>query len=301
MKFTKKTQKSFIGNKQVLLIIGCTFAAAVLICCFIFIPMITSPKDTDADGGDGDPPSLSDTFGVLFGDKTSSDFENNSYDAGESRDTEHSRYQGETSMRPIENDEIPYDQTKLSEVIDSIDMNYLYIQSICSTLSNTGYMERKLVYAINGDDVYIRQTVGREALHFLSDGKQFYGLDFEQREYTVISNTPYTAEMLIYFDNFEYCTSMGEEIFFGETLAYEDFTLSTAPQNEWLRYYFKEDGSIAGYARYLDGELQELMYYEYFGSEYPENAEIYFDIPADFTEYDPIVEWSDIVGDEGWE
>ncbi len=289
MSFKDKCISFVSKNKKLLVTVGCLCLVSGLVCGFAF--GLFGKKATDIDGGKGDPPSLSDTFGYLFGDKGPAV-------SGGDDSAATSRVQGELSMRPDENLGIPFNQTKLSTVLDNVDITYLYIQCRCSTLSNSGYTERKLVYGINGKDIYISQTVGSDTMHFLSDGEYFYGLDFELQQYTVISNTPYKASDLIYFDDFEYCSSKGSEIFFGETLEYEDFTLSVNPQNEWIRYYFKEDGMLAGYARYLEQELQELMYYEHFGSEFPDDAILFFDIPAGFTKYDPIVEWSDIYNDD---
>ncbi len=287
----------FKNNKKLILIIICALGITALICAAVFIPKMFMPADTDADGGNGEAPALSDTFGVLFDGKVPSDnFGNNS-----ENDSVISDFQGTISKRPEENDEIPFKSTKLYHALDHVDIHYVYMQSICSTLSNTGYMQQKLVYAINGNDIYIRQTVGTMQNHFLSDGENLYGLDFDERTYTVISSEPYKASDLIYIDNYDHCTSMGRDIFCGIEYDYEDYTVSVAPQNEWIRYYFKEDGSMAGYERYVEQELQEIMYYEYFGSEFPEEAVVFFDIPADFTEYDNIVEYSELFGDDPME
>lgn len=296
MAFKDKFISFFKDNKKIVVGIGSALLIVCLICGIAFLPK----EGSDGDGSSAAPPSLSDTFGVLFNGEKPSDSSEEANGNSESTDSDSSGsgWVDTTTTRPIENDEIPFSQTKLSAAMDNLDLHYLYIQSVHGSMSSTGVIQQELLYAINGNDIYIRQVVGNMQNHFLSDGDNFYGLDFEERTYMLISSEPYKVQDLIYIDEYEYCTSTGKQIFGGEQLYYEDYTISTAPQNEWIRYYFNEDGSLAGFERYVDKVLQEIMLYEHCGSEFPDDAVIYFDIPADFTEYDNNVHWSDIVGDD---
>ena len=40
------------------------------------------------------------------------------------------------------------------------------------------------------------------------------------------------------------------------------------------------------------------MAYDYLGSDFPEDAVVYFEIPAGFEKEDIYIDWSDIFGDE---
>lgn len=228
--------------------------------------------------------SLTDNFGVLFGIEQS-------VDMGE--------FSAEMGLRPDENMEIPFDQTKLSHAFDMLDKRHLYISGKSFTLSSTGYVKVDRVYAVKDNSIYIMLDNGVEDYHLLSDGTRVVGLDFEKCTYTVTSPLPYSIDELLFTDGYSYCTYMGTDTFMGEEKLFEDYTsYSSADTVEWIRYYFNEDESLAGYERYVNNELNEIMQYGYIGSDYPDNAILHFEIPKGFTEEDIYIEWSQIFGDE---
>lgn len=228
--------------------------------------------------------SLTENFGVLFGIEQS-------VDVGE--------FSAETGLRPDENMEIPFDQTKLSRAFNMLDKRHLYISGKSFSLSSTGYIKVERVYAVRDDRIYIMLDNGVEDYHLLSDGKRVVGLDFEKSTYTVTSPLPYSIDELLFTDGYSYCTYMGTDAFMGEQKLFEDYTsYSSADTVEWIRYFFNEDESLAGYERYVNNELNEIMQYGYIGSDYPDNAILHFEIPQGFTEEDIYIDWSQIYGDE---
>ncbi len=265
-------------NKRAASVIAVTLAVA-LIASALLIYYLTRPSDTDPTGGVKEPPKLISVFGVLF---------------DGSNTTPPIPYEG---IRPPENANIPYANTKLSRIFNSVDKHYLYIKSRCYTLGSTGFIEQVLTYAIDSSDIYICQQVGYEKNHFISKSDGFFGIDFEQMQYTEISSVPYTVDELLAINSFDVCTAMGKDLFFGEELDFEDFSIPNS-EAEWIRYYFDDAGMLAGYARYNGDRLDELMYYEEFTSVFPDDVTLYFEIPAGFEKYDNIVDWSDIFGDD---
>ncbi len=203
----------------------------------------------------------------------------------------------EAESRPEENKEIPYRDTKLYHVFDYVDKYHLYIRTRQHTLSDFGYTTHVIEYAFNGVKIYLHQQVNGEDLYYYSDGKQLYGLDFEEQTYTLLSPETYTADEILYLGNYTHCSSTGKDVFLGRELDYEDFTVTGT---EWIRYYFNEDESLAGYERYdtLTNEIVEITSYEVFTSEFPEDAVLYFDIPAGFDKYTDVIEYSDLFWEE---
>ncbi len=199
----------------------------------------------------------------------------------------------EAESRPEENKEIPYKDTKLYHVFDNVDKYHLYIRTRQHTLSDFGYISHVIEYAFNGAKIYLHQEVNGEDLYYYSDGKQLYGLDFAEQTYTLLAPETYTADEILYVGDYTHCSDTGKDVFLGDELDYEDFTVT---DTEWIRYYFNEDESIAGYERYntLTNEIVEITDYEVFTSEFPEDAVLYFDIPAGFKKYTDVVEYSDL-------
>ena len=204
----------------------------------------------------------------------------------------------EAQSRPEENMEIPYEETKLYRVFDYVDKYHLYIRTKQHTLSPQGYTTHVIEYAFNGLKIYLHQEVNGEHLHYYSDGKQLYGFDFEEQTYTLLAPHTYTADEILYLGNYTKCSSTGKDKFLGKELDYEDYTEN---DTEWIRYYFYEDESLAGYERYdtATNEIVEITSYEAFTSEFPEDAVLYFEIPAGFKEYTNIIEFPDL-DNEDW-
>lgn len=245
--------------------------AAAFICVFI-------PKN------DGDQ-SKEKPFGNIFGTDSS----------GPSESIDYGEVSAITESRPDKNEGIPYDKTLLSHALDNVDKYHLYISGSTNTLSSTGYVTTLIEYAISGSKIYICMRTGDTVLQFLSDGERLLGLDFDEQTYVVLSPHAYTPDELLYLGDYEFCTSTGKDVFMGEELTYEDFTIENVGADiSWIRYYFRDDGFLAGYAKYVSGELTELTAYTTFTSEYPDDAVLYFSIPTGFKQYDNIVEWSDI-------
>ncbi len=272
--------KKLLSNKKATAAIASVLAVA-LIAAVLMIYYSGEPSKKPVISDDA-PPSFLSIFGVLF-------------DGRQNNGTEFN----ESQVRPIEDAQIPFENTRLSRIFDTVDKHYLYISSRCFTLSDKGFVEQILTYAIDNDRVYICQQVGYQKNHFISKSDGFFGLDFDQMQYTEIASEPYTADQLLMMQDFDHCTAMGKDTFFGKQLDYEDFTVSTYPKNNWIRYYFNADGSLAGYAEYSDQALTSLMNYELFTSVYPDDAVVYFDIPAGFTKYDNIIEGSEFFDDPG--
>ena len=203
----------------------------------------------------------------------------------------------EAESRPEENLEIPYNKTKLFHVFDKVDKYHLYIRTKQHTLSPYGYTTHIIEYAFNGVKIYMHQAVDGDDLYYYSDGKQLYGLDFEEETYTLLSPDTYTADEILYLGNYQHCSSTGVDLFLGKELEYEDYSES---DTEWIRYYFDENDVLAGYERYntLTGEIVEITSYEAFTSEFPEDAVLFFDIPAGFDKYTDVVEYSQLFGEE---
>lgn len=254
--------------------------AVVLIVAFLTLLTVAC----GGEGGDssdysnpsgGGKPTLEFVFGSLFG-VTEEDFS------------------GEQKSRAEENMEIPYENTLLSHAFDYVDMHHLYIRSKQHTLSETGYVTHLTEYAFSGKKLYIHLEVNGTPLYYVSSGKELWGLDFEDRTYTLVAPSSYTVEEIMNLDDFAFCSDTGKDVFLGEEKTYEDFTLNSHGTRSWIRYFFEEDGRLAGYVVYENGEMTELTCYEEFTSEFPEDAVLYFDIPAGFTLYDGTVEWSEI-------
>lgn len=270
------------NNKQLFVLYTVAITAVVVAVIYGVVTLLSQPKPF---GYTEPQSSLEKVFGSLFGINTEL------VDKQEASVMEGSR--------PMENLDIPYADTKLKSAFDMIDKSYLYIKGTSYTLASTGYMKVDRVYAVKNDKIYIMLDNGKEDYHLLSDGKQVVGLDFEKSTYTITSPFPYSIDELFFTGGFEYCTHTGTDVFFGEELEYEDFTAySSASRTEWIRYFFREDGSLAGYARYINNDLNELMAYDYLGSDYPEGVVTYFEIPSGFVKEDIIIEWSDIFGEE---
>ncbi len=203
----------------------------------------------------------------------------------------------EAESRPTENMEIPFEKTLLSKIFDNVDKYHLYIRARQHTLSFTGYTTHSLEYAFQGVKVYMHHLVNGDELHYYSDGKSLYGLDFEDKTYTLIAPSTYTVDEILYMGDFAFCTNTGKDLFLGEELTYEDYSNTNT---EWIRYYFKDNGDIAGYERYdrETDEILEITCYEAFTSEFPEDVTLHFDIPAGFKLYSDVIEYSDLFGDE---
>lgn len=201
------------------------------------------------------------------------------------------------ASRPEENAQIEIKDTLLYHAFDNVDKYHLYIRSVQNVRTNTGYATHYIEYAFSGVKIYIHQSINGDELFYLGDGENLYGLDFEERTYTLIAPSVYTADEILYFGDFQYCTSTGEDTFMGKTLRYEDYSDSST---EWIRYYFDENDALVGYERYdsASKELIELTYYEAFTSEFPEDAVLYFDIPAGFKKYTDVTEFSALWGEE---
>lgn len=270
------------NNKSLFVLCSVAFVAVFIALVVGVVTWITQPRPFKYDAPQG---SLTQVFGALFGINTELDEEQ-----------EASVMEG---SRPVENLDIPYSETKLKAAFDMIDKSHLYIKGTSYTLASTGYMRVDRVYAVRNEKIYIMLDNGKEDYHLLSDGKQVVGLDFEKSTYTVTSPFPYTIDELFYTGGFESCTHTGTDVFFSKQLEYEDFTsYSSASRLEWVRYFFNDDGSLAGYARYINNDLNELMAYEYLSSDFPEDAVVYFKIPDGFAKEDVYIDWSEIFGEE---
>lgn len=274
---TVKVSSRGMTKRFLLTELGCIFLVLCATVLFTVMPKGNSVEEVKPGVKyDNDRTTLGKAFGSLFG----------VTDEGFSQDPQ---------SRPEENDEIPFSSTHLYHAFDYFDKYNLYIKCRQFTLSDTGYTQFDSEYAVKGTKIYIHIEADGVPLYYLSDGERLLGLDFEEKTYTVLSPAAYTPEELLYIGDFTFCSSAGKDLFLGNELDYEDYTLDAGA---WIRYYFNTDGVLAGYVRYnKDGEIEELTEYEVFTSEIPEDAVLHFSIPAGFEQYTDIIEWSDILGD----
>ncbi|MBE6677418.1 MAG: hypothetical protein E7597_01305 [Ruminococcaceae bacterium] len=282
-----KIKSALVKHKTVFIML----LGLVLVLVILLIAVYGNSNGGNEDGGN----ASSEQHGSEDSkEKSDSETEQTPSDAESDRDKQPGL---EAESRPEENKEIPYKNTKLYHVFDYVDKYHLYIRTRQHILSDFGYTTHVIEYAFNGVKIYLHQEVNGEDLHYYSDGKQLYGLDFEEQTYTLLAPNTYTADEILYLGNYTHCSDTGKDEFLGKTLDYEDFT---ATDTEWIRYYFNEDESLAGYERYdtLTNEIIEITSYEMFTSEFPEDAVLYFDIPAGFDKYTDVIEFSDLFWEE---
>ncbi len=273
---------AFVKNNKLLFSL-CITAAIIALAAIIYVAVIFLTKDRPFSYSEPQMP-LTEVFGDLFGINTELSSRPEASDAESSN---------------AEDMKIPFDQTKLSHAFDMLDKRYLYIEGTSYTSSDNGYIKVKRVYGVKDDSIYIMLDNGVEDYHLISDGTQVVGLDFEKSTYTVTSPIPYSIDELLFTGGYETCAFEGTDTFMGVQKPYEEYTIySTSGRREWIRYYFNEDNSLAGYERYINNELNEIMAYDYLGSDFPEDAVVYFEIPAGFEKEDIYIDWSDIFGDE---